>query len=156
VEPQHPLLASTGGGLDQSTASGQEPSSGYIGNGCLTGSRGVIFPGSHRKGKRGDELPKELERRQDRQDALQTARAELEAAAVADNARRREKQARGAREHAELARRLAIEEAQAVVLLSPDLLGQKHELGRIGFHHPLQADDHQRLQLHCTAIGQGR
>ncbi|MEB3361031.1 MAG: hypothetical protein VKI42_02775, partial [Synechococcaceae cyanobacterium] len=44
----HPLLASAGGGLDQSTASGQEPSSGYIGNGCLTGSRGVIFPGSHR------------------------------------------------------------------------------------------------------------
>ncbi len=48
LEPVHPLLASAGGGLDQSTASGQEPSSGYIGNGCLTGSRGVIFPGSYR------------------------------------------------------------------------------------------------------------
>ena len=52
------------------------------------------------KGKRGDELPKELERRQDRLDALRKARAELEAEAAADNARRREPQARAAEEQA--------------------------------------------------------
>lgn len=52
------------------------------------------------KGKRGDELPKELERRQDRLDALRKARAELEAEAAADNARRREQQARATEEQA--------------------------------------------------------
>ena len=52
------------------------------------------------KGKRGDELPKELQRRQDRVDALRKARAELEAEAAADNARRREQQARTAEEQA--------------------------------------------------------
>jgi transposase len=52
------------------------------------------------KGKRGDELPKELQRRQDRLDALRKARAELEAEAAADNARRREQQARAAEEQA--------------------------------------------------------
>ena len=52
------------------------------------------------KGKRGDELPKELQRRQDRLDALRKARAELEAEAAADNARRREQQARAAEKQA--------------------------------------------------------
>ncbi|MCP9889391.1 hypothetical protein KBY96_15860 [Cyanobium sp. ATX 6A2] len=52
------------------------------------------------KGKRGDELPKELQRRQDRLDALRKAKAELEAEAAADNARRREQQARAAEEQA--------------------------------------------------------
>ena len=51
------------------------------------------------KGKRGDELPKELQLRQDRLDALRKARAELEAEAAADHARRREQQARAAEEH---------------------------------------------------------
>jgi len=124
------------------------------------------------KGKRGDELPKELELRQDRLDALRKARAELEAEAAADNARRREQQARAAEEQAaeaaaeaadaeaaaaadndeadaeseaaaqalakeaqqaerrakaargraELARRLAIDKAQAADLSSPDPL----------------------------------
>lgn len=112
------------------------------------------------KGKRGDALPKELERRQDRLDALRKARAELEAEAAADDARRREQQARAAEEQAaeaadndeagaeseaaaqafakeaqqaerramaargraELARRLAIEKAQAAGLSSPDPL----------------------------------
>jgi transposase len=124
------------------------------------------------KGKRGDELPKELELRQDRLDALRKARAELEAEAAADNARRREQQARAAEEQAaeaaaeaadaeaaaaadndeadaeseaaaqalakeaqqaerrakaargraELARRLAIDKAQAAGLSSPDPL----------------------------------
>jgi transposase len=50
------------------------------------------------KGKRGDELPKELELRQDRLDALRKAKAELEAEAAADHARRREQQARAAEE----------------------------------------------------------
>jgi transposase len=124
------------------------------------------------KGKRGDELPKELERRQDRLDALRKARTELEAEAAADDARRREQQARAAEEQAaeaaaeaadaeaaaaadndeadaeseaaaqalakeaqqaerrakaargraELARRLAIDKAQAAGLSSPDPL----------------------------------
>ena len=52
------------------------------------------------KGKRGDELPKELELRQDRLDALRKAKAELEAEAAADHARRREQQARAAEEQA--------------------------------------------------------
>ena len=54
----------------------------------------------HGKGKRGDELPKELELRQDRLDTLRKARAELEAEAAADDARRREQQARAADEQA--------------------------------------------------------
>lgn len=125
------------------------------------------------KGKRGDELPKELQRRQDRLDALRKAKAELEAEAAADHARRREQQAsaaeeqavdaaaqaadaeaaaaaedngktdaervaaaralakeaqqaerraRAARGRAELARRLAIEKAQAAGLSTPDPL----------------------------------
>ena len=52
------------------------------------------------KGKRGDELPKELQRRQDRLDALRKAKAELEAEAAADHSRRREQQARAAEEQA--------------------------------------------------------
>jgi hypothetical protein len=64
------------------------------------------------KGKRGDELPKELQRRQDRLVALRKARAELEAEAAADNARRREQQARAAEEQA--AEAAAAEKAAAV------------------------------------------
>jgi transposase len=52
------------------------------------------------KGKRGDELPKELQLRQDRLDVLRKAKAELEAEAAADHARRREQQARAAEEQA--------------------------------------------------------
>ncbi|QPN70104.1 IS1182 family transposase [Synechococcus sp. CBW1108] len=52
------------------------------------------------KGERGDELPKELQRRQDRLDALRKAKAELEAEAAADHARRREQHARAAEEQA--------------------------------------------------------
>jgi transposase len=66
------------------------------------------------KGKRGDELPKELQRRQDRLDALRKARAELEAEAAADNARRREQQAHAAEEQAaEAAAKAAEAEATA-------------------------------------------
>jgi transposase len=67
------------------------------------------------KGKRGDELPKELELRQDRLDALRKAIAELEAEAAADHARRREQQARAAEEQAaEAAAQAADAEAAAV------------------------------------------
>ena len=66
------------------------------------------------KGERGDELPKELQRRQDRLDALRKAKAELEAEAAADNARRREQQARSAEEQAvEAAAQAADAEAAA-------------------------------------------
>jgi hypothetical protein len=66
------------------------------------------------KGKRGDELPKELELRQDRLDALRKAKAELEAEAAADHARRREQQARAAEEQAaEAAAQAADTEAAA-------------------------------------------
>ncbi len=62
------------------------------------------------KGKRGDELPKELQRRQDRLDALRKAKAELEVEAAADNARRRAQQARAAEEQAAEAAAQAAEE----------------------------------------------
>jgi transposase len=66
------------------------------------------------KGKRGDELPKELQLRQDRLDALRKAKAELEAEAAADHARRREQQARAAEEQAaEAAAQAADAEAAA-------------------------------------------
>jgi transposase len=66
------------------------------------------------KGERGDELPKELQRRQDRLNVLRKAKAELEAEAAADNARRREQQARSAEEQAvEAAAQAADAEAAA-------------------------------------------
>jgi transposase len=68
------------------------------------------------KGKRGDGLPKELELRQDRLDALRKAIAELEAEASADHARRREQQARAAEEQAaEAAAQVADAEAATAV-----------------------------------------
>ena len=45
----HTQLASTGGGLDQSTSTGTPTQTNYICNGCLNSSRGVIFPVSHRE-----------------------------------------------------------------------------------------------------------
>jgi transposase len=66
------------------------------------------------KGKRGDELPKELQRRQDRLDALRKAKAELEAEAAGDNARRREQQARAAEEQAAEAAAQAADDEAAV------------------------------------------
>jgi hypothetical protein len=50
MEPQHPLLASAGSGLDQSTSTGKRYRSSYVGGGRLIGGRGVIFPDSHRVG----------------------------------------------------------------------------------------------------------
>ena len=48
MEPIHPLLASTRSGLDQPATSRNESRNSCIEDGCLNGSRGVIFPGSHR------------------------------------------------------------------------------------------------------------
>jgi hypothetical protein len=48
MEPQHPLLATTRGGLDQSAATVKRHHCGYVGDGRLTSGRGGIFPGSHR------------------------------------------------------------------------------------------------------------
>jgi len=70
------------------------------------------------KGKRGDELPKELELRQDRLDALRKAKAELEAEAAADHARRREQQARAAEEQAAEA---AVQAADAEAAAAADI-----------------------------------
>jgi hypothetical protein len=42
------MLESTGGGLDQSAATRKRRHCSYVGDGCLTGGRGVIFPGSYR------------------------------------------------------------------------------------------------------------
>lgn len=55
LEPLHPRLASTGGGVDQSAATRKRRHCGFVGDGCLIGGRGVIFPGSHRPG--GDPAP---------------------------------------------------------------------------------------------------
>jgi deoxycytidine triphosphate deaminase len=42
------MLESTGGGLDQSAATRKRRHCGYVGDGCLTSGRGVIFPDSYR------------------------------------------------------------------------------------------------------------
>jgi len=42
------MLESTGGGLDQSAGTRKRRHCGYVGDGCLTSGRGVIFPGSYR------------------------------------------------------------------------------------------------------------
>ena len=52
--------------------------------------------GRYGKDKRGDELPQELQRRQERIEAIRKPRAELEAEAAADQARQREQQAKEA------------------------------------------------------------
>ncbi len=97
------------------------------------------------KDKRGDELPPELQRRQERIEVLRKARAELEAEAAADHARQRQQQAseaeqqltvteadaktsekaarraRSARQRAEGAWQLATEKAAAAGQQAPDL-----------------------------------
>ena len=52
--------------------------------------------GRYGKDKRGDELPQELQRRQERIEAIRKPGAELEAEAAADQARQREQQAKEA------------------------------------------------------------
>jgi transposase len=98
--------------------------------------------GQYGKGKRGDELPEELQRRSSRLEWIRKAKAELEAEAAAAKARQREEQseaaeqeaadaeasgdskagkqaarrARGARKRADDAQKLAIEKAEAAGL----------------------------------------
>ena len=98
--------------------------------------------GQYGKGKRGDELPEELQRRSSRLEWIRKAKAELEAEAAAAKARQRDQQAeaaeqevevaeasgdaqlreqasrrsRGARKRADEAQKLAIEKAEAAGL----------------------------------------
>ena len=64
------------------------------------------------KSRRGDELPKELQPHQDQLDALRKAKAELQAEAAADHARRRDQQARCAEEQAAAVKSLTKEAQQ--------------------------------------------
>jgi hypothetical protein len=57
--------------------------------------------GRYGKGKRGSELPEELQRRESRLEKIRQAKAELEAEAAAAQARRRQKQADAAAKEAE-------------------------------------------------------
>jgi transposase len=57
--------------------------------------------GRYGKGKRGNELPEELQRRESRLEKIRQAKAELEAEAAAAQARRRQKQADAAAKEAE-------------------------------------------------------
>jgi hypothetical protein len=59
--------------------------------------------GQYGKEKRGDELPKELQRRQSRLEWIRKAKAELEAEAAAAKARQREEEAEAAEQDAEVA-----------------------------------------------------
>ena len=59
--------------------------------------------GQYGKGKRGDELPEELQRRSSRLEWIRKAKAELEAEAAAAKARQREEQAEAAEQEAEVA-----------------------------------------------------
>jgi hypothetical protein len=99
--------------------------------------------GKYSKGKRGDELPEELQRRTTCLEKIRQARKELEAEAAACQARRRQeqaeeamqavekaeperkdhlrKQAKQAAENAEAATHLAIETAEAAGVEAPDL-----------------------------------
>ena len=105
--------------------------------------------GQYGKGKRGDELPEELQRRSTRLEWIRKAKAELEAEAAAAKARQREEQAgeaeadaaaaeasgdaqlgkrasrraRGARKRANDTQKLALHTAQAAGLASPVLTG---------------------------------
>ncbi|MCU0528750.1 MAG: IS1182 family transposase, partial [Cyanobium sp. Prado107] len=110
--------------------------------------------GQYGKGKRGDELPEELQRRSSRLEWIRKAKAELEAEAAAAKARQREDQAeaaeqeaaeaeasgeeqrskraarraRGARKRAEDAQKLAIETALAAGLEAPALTTERDPL----------------------------
>jgi transposase len=112
--------------------------------------------GQYGKGKRGDELPEELQRRSSRLEWIRRAKAELEAEAAAAKARQREEQAseakadaaaaeasgdtqlskqssrraRGARKRADDAEKLAMEKAEAAGLeLSTVAAGETDPLG---------------------------
>ncbi|MFM7268879.1 MAG: IS1182 family transposase [Cyanobium sp.] len=110
--------------------------------------------GQFGKGKRGDELPEELQRRSSRLEWIRKAKAELEAEAAAAKARQRDEQAeaaeqeaaeaeasgdamagkraarraRGARKRADDAQKLAIETAQTAGLEAPALTTERDPL----------------------------
>ena len=110
--------------------------------------------GQYGKGKRGDELPEELQRRSSRLEWIRKAKAELEAEAAAGKARQRDQQAeaaeqevevanasgdgtrskragrrsRGARKRADDAQMLAIKTALAAGLESPLMTGERDPL----------------------------
>jgi transposase len=124
--------------------------------------------GQHGKGRRGDELPKELQRLSSRLEWIRKAKAELEAEAVAAKAHQREEQAeaaaqeaaeseasgdeqrskraarraRGARKRADDAQTLAIETALAAGLASPALSAEVDPLAMPSRQLPTDADGH--------------
>jgi hypothetical protein len=128
--------------------------------------------GQHGKGRRGDELPKELQRRSSRLEWIPKAKAELEAEAAAAKAHQREEQAeaaaqeaaeaeasgdeqrskraarraRGARKRADDAQTLAIETALAADLASPALSAEVDPLAMPSRQLPTDADGHPKPQ----------
>ncbi|MBM5822928.1 MAG: IS1182 family transposase [Cyanobacteria bacterium K_Offshore_surface_m2_011] len=124
--------------------------------------------GQYGKGKRGDELPEELQRRSSRLEWIRKAKAELEAEAAAAKARQREAQAevaeqgaaeaeasgdeqsskrasrrsRGARKRADEAQKLAIETALAAGLESPLLCTGGNPLAMPSRQLPTDAAGH--------------
>ena len=126
--------------------------------------------GLYGKGKRGDELPEELQRRSSRLEWIRKAKAELEAEAAAAKARQREEQAeaaeqeaaeaevsgdeqagkraarraRGARQRAEEAQKLAIKTAQAAGLESPLITADRDPLAMPSRQLPTDSAGHTR------------
>lgn len=124
--------------------------------------------GQYGQGKRGDELPEELQRRQSRLEWIRKAKAELEAEAAAAKARQRAEQAgaaeqepaeaeasgdeqrskraarrvRGARKRADDAQKLAIETAQAAGLDSPLITAGRDPLAMPSRQLPTDAAGH--------------
>ncbi|QEY33230.1 IS1182 family transposase [Synechococcus sp. RSCCF101] len=134
--------------------------------------------GQYGKGKRGDELPPELQRRASRLEWIRKAKAELEAEAAAANARQREEQAevaeqdmadaedsgdaraskravrrvRGARKRADDAQKLAIETALAAGLESPQIRAARDPLAMPSRQLPTDAAGNPKLQAQRNVI----
>ncbi|MCP9895110.1 transposase [Vulcanococcus limneticus Candia 3F8] len=134
--------------------------------------------GQYGKGKRGDELPEELQRRSSRLEWIRKAKAELEAEAAAAKARQRDEQAeaaeqdvaeaeasgdeqrskraarraRGARKRADDAQKLAIKTALAAGLESPALAAERDPLTMPSRRLPTNAAGQPKpqAQRNCT------
>jgi len=128
--------------------------------------------GQYGKDKWGDELPKELQRRQSRLEWIRKAKAELEAEAAAAKARQREEQAgeaeadaaaaeassntqlskrasrrsRGARKRADDAQKLAIATAEAAGLEAPVLTADRDPIAMPSRQLPSDATGKPKLQ----------
>lgn len=124
--------------------------------------------GQYGKGKRGDELPEELQRRSSRLEWIRKAKAELEAEAAAAKARQREQQAevavqeaaeaeasgdeqrskqaarrsRGARKRADDAQKLAHDKAKAAGITSPATTAESDPLAMPHRQLPTDAAGH--------------